>query len=56
MTAEVRIYIGGVHASDRPTVIKTLLGSCVGVCLYDPVARAGGAVQDPLRFGVHAMA
>jgi len=66
MTALVQIYIGGVHASDRPIVIKTLLGSCVGVCLYDPVARAGGmnhfmlprgggGVEDPLRFGVHAM-
>lgn len=66
MTAEVTIYIGGVHASERPTIIKTLLGSCVGVCLHDPIARVGGMnhfmlpgtggpVGDPLRFGVHAM-
>jgi len=66
MSAEVRIFIGGVHASDRPTVIKTLLGSCIGVCLHDPVAGVGGmnhfmlprgdgAGENALRFGVHAM-
>jgi chemotaxis receptor (MCP) glutamine deamidase CheD len=66
MSEEVRIYIGGVHASERPTVIKTLLGSCVGVCLHDPAAGVGGmnhfmlphgdgAGDDALRFGVHAM-
>jgi chemotaxis receptor (MCP) glutamine deamidase CheD len=66
MSDEVRIYIGGVHASDRPVVIKTLLGSCISVCLYDPAARVGGMNHfmlprgdgpgdDALRFGVHAM-
>jgi chemotaxis receptor (MCP) glutamine deamidase CheD len=63
---EVTLYIGGVHASGAPTVIKTLLGSCIAVCLWDPVRRAGGmnhfllpdgggAVTDLTRFGVHAM-
>jgi chemotaxis receptor (MCP) glutamine deamidase CheD len=64
----VTLYLGGVHASDEPIIIKTLLGSCVAVCLHDPVAHAGGmnhfmlprgqAEQgDPTatRFGVHAM-
>jgi chemotaxis receptor (MCP) glutamine deamidase CheD len=66
MSDEIRIYIGGVHASDRPMIIKTLLGSCIGVCLHDPVAGVGGmnhfmlprgeaAGDDALRFGVHAM-
>lgn len=66
---EVTIYIGGVHASAEPAVIKTLLGSCISVCLYDPVKRVGGmnhfmlprgagssgADADGTRFGVHAM-
>ncbi|MEK7446735.1 MAG: chemotaxis protein CheD [candidate division NC10 bacterium] len=66
---EVTIYIGGVHASAGPAVIKTLLGSCISVCLYDPVRRVGGmnhfmlprgagssgADADATRFGVHAM-
>lgn len=63
---EVTLYIGGVHASADATLIKTLLGSCIAVCLYDPVAQVGGMNHfmlphggadglDPTRFGVHAM-
>ena len=39
---EVTIYIGGVHVSPGPAVIKTLLGSCISVCLFDPIRRVGG--------------
>jgi chemotaxis receptor (MCP) glutamine deamidase CheD len=64
---EKSIYIGEVFASRQPTVIKTLLGSCIAVCLWDPVTRIGGmnhfllprslngSQDDPARFGVHAM-
>jgi chemotaxis receptor (MCP) glutamine deamidase CheD len=64
---EVTIYIGGVHASEEPTVIKTLLGSCIAVCLWDSVRGIGGMNHfmlprssgridgDAARFGVHAM-
>jgi chemotaxis protein CheD len=64
---EMTIYIGDVYASGEPTIIKTLLGSCVAVCLWDPERRIGGmnhfllprspngSVVDPARFGVHAM-
>jgi chemotaxis protein CheD len=38
----VRIHIGEYYASGRARVIYTLLGSCVAVCLYDPVRRVGG--------------
>ncbi len=64
----VTIYIGGVHVAQGPTLIKTLLGSCIAVCLWDPVTCVGGmnhfmlphgAVSgdgdDATRFGVHAM-
>ncbi len=63
----VTIYIGEVLATSEPTIIKTLLGSCVAVCLWDPTTRVGGmnhfllpralngAGDDPARFGVHAM-
>lgn len=65
--AERTIYIGEVLAVREPTIIKTLLGSCVAVCLWDPVAKVGGMnhfllprslsgpTDDPARFGVHAM-
>ncbi len=38
----ISIHIGGFHASKEPTVIDTLLGSCVAVCLYDHVVSIGG--------------
>ncbi|CAA9506352.1 MAG: Chemotaxis protein CheD [uncultured Sphingomonadaceae bacterium] len=64
--------IQGEHAvvSEPNTVITTLLGSCIAVCLQDPVARVGGMNHfllgepgpgDALgsaelqRYGVHAM-
>lgn len=37
-----RIDIGGVAVSSEALILRTLLGSCVTVCLYDPTARAGG--------------
>jgi chemotaxis receptor (MCP) glutamine deamidase CheD len=63
----VNIPIGGIYASLRPVAIRTILGSCVSACLYDPVLGAGGMnhymlpypsegdQQEPARYGVHAM-
>lgn len=64
--------IQGEHAvvSEPDTVITTLLGSCIAVCLQDPVARVGGmnhfllgepspdhkvGAADMQRYGIHAM-
>jgi chemotaxis protein CheD len=68
---EVVIHIGQVYATREPTIIKTVLGSCIAACLFDPVTRVGGmnhfmlpAPENPAtdghgpdvsRFGVHAM-
>jgi len=64
---EFSLYVGGVFASRTPANVRTILGSCIAVCLYDPVARVGGmnhfllpAAKDDdgfevARFGVHAM-
>ena len=38
----IRIHIGEYYASCRPVLISTLLGSCVAVCMFDPVSRIGG--------------
>ncbi|MBW7903558.1 MAG: chemotaxis protein CheD [Rhodocyclaceae bacterium] len=32
----------GAWAVERRRVLRTILGSCVAVCLFDPVARVGG--------------
>jgi chemotaxis protein methyltransferase CheR len=61
-----RLMAGDVKAGGGPLVLKTLLGSCVAACLFDPVAGVGGmnhfllpsgTEAGPLsnRFGVHAM-
>ena len=65
---EITLHVGGVHASAEPTVLKTLLGSCVAVCMWDPRTRIGGMnhfllpdggegrePDEATRFGVHAM-
>lgn len=63
---EVTLYLGDVHATPEPTVVKTLLGSCIAVCLYDPLRGVGGMNHFMLphsggedgastRFGVPAM-
>jgi chemotaxis receptor (MCP) glutamine deamidase CheD len=64
---EVRIYVGEIYASAQPAIIRTLLGSCVAACLWDPETQIGGmnhfmlprtgdgVTEDSPRFGVHAM-
>ncbi|HSB64828.1 MAG TPA: chemotaxis protein CheD [Thermoanaerobaculia bacterium] len=39
----VYLYPGELIATSDPSVISTVLGSCVCVCLLDPVTRSGGA-------------
>jgi chemotaxis protein CheD len=41
-TATVSVAIGQWAVAAAPVRIRTLLGSCVGVVLYDRVARVGG--------------
>lgn len=64
---EFSLYVGGVFASKAPVNVRTILGSCIAVCLYDPISKAGGMNHFLLpsakdddgfevqRFGVHAM-
>jgi chemotaxis protein CheD len=56
------LYPARIAVFDQPTPVMTILGSCVAVCLYDPIARAGGVAHyllpsgpecggNPWRFG-----
>ena len=36
------IHVGEIFVGIKPTEIVTVLGSCVGVCLYDKVEMIGG--------------
>jgi chemotaxis protein CheD len=57
--------IGGVRASAKPLVIRTVLGSCIAVCLFDACSGVGGMNHFMLpgrsdaaactRYGVNAM-
>lgn len=38
----VHLLPGDFYASNEPVIIRTLLGSCVAACLYDPVKRVVG--------------
>jgi chemotaxis protein CheD len=40
--AAVFLPPGSLHADRAPSTVTTVLGSCVAVCLFDPVTRAGG--------------
>jgi len=39
---QITINIGEYYASRHPAIIKTILGSCVAACLYDPINKVGG--------------
>ena len=51
---EVTLYLGDVHVAHEPTLVKTLLGSCIAVCLYDPLRAVGGMNHFMLPSGEHA--
>ncbi|MCT4610228.1 MAG: chemotaxis protein CheD [Pelagimonas sp.] len=64
----VNIIQGSYHiSSDETDILTTVLGSCVSVCLYDPVAKVGGMNHfllpksasgedaDNVRYGANAM-
>jgi chemotaxis protein CheD len=63
----VKIHIGQYFASRDPAIIYTVLGSCISVCFFDPIARIGGmnhilhtgeslfSSDDSARFGINAM-
>ncbi len=36
------LYPSTLFASKDPYVVQTILGSCVAICLWDPVAKIGG--------------
>jgi chemotaxis protein CheD len=36
------LYPAALFASKTPHMVTTILGSCVAVCIYDPIMRIGG--------------
>lgn len=65
---KIYLKIGEFYITQMPTVITTVLGSCVGVCLFETKERIGGLnhillpgkpdanyYNDSARYGVNAM-
>ncbi len=44
------LYPSAIIVSSRPTIIKTVLGSCVSVCMYDTKKKIGGINHFMLPF------
>lgn len=38
----VYVHPGQLYVASQSALVSTILGSCVAVCLWDPVARVGG--------------
>jgi len=36
------LYPSTIYASNSPSSVTTILGSCVAICLYDPILKIGG--------------
>ena len=42
MTGIINVGVAQVRNSSAPDVLRTILGSCVGICIYDRMAKVGG--------------
>lgn len=64
----ISVYLkpGELYVGSKPVVVKTVLGSCVAVCLYDTLHKIGGVnhyllpfsqndTQNPLNYGEHSI-
>lgn len=50
----INVGIADLGVSKAPDVLRTILGSCVGICLYDGEARIGGLshIMLPVHRGI----
>lgn len=42
MSEIITVGVAQVRTSSSPAVLRTILGSCVGICVYDRVKKIGG--------------
>ncbi len=38
----INVGIADLQVAPTPNILRTILGSCVGICLYDPEGKVGG--------------
>lgn len=65
---KLSLNIGQIIVTEYPSLISTVLGSCVSICLFSPEKKMGGMIhyalpyqfdhnlkEDPLRYGDQAI-
>ena len=38
----INVGVAQVKISSSPSILRTILGSCVGICIYDRIKKIGG--------------
>jgi chemotaxis protein CheD len=38
----INVGVAQVKSAENPTVLRTILGSCIGICIYDRMKKVGG--------------
>jgi chemotaxis protein CheD len=47
----INIGIADLKTAASPNILRTILGSCVGICIYDPEIKVGGLAHIMLPSG-----
>ncbi len=42
MQTLINVGVAKIEVATNPTVLRTILGSCIGICIYDRVKKIGG--------------
>lgn len=42
MQTLINVGVAQMEIATDPTILRTILGSCIGICIYDKVKKAGG--------------
>lgn len=50
MSEIITVGIAQMRIATSPAVLRTILGSCIGICIYDKVKKIGGMVHILLPF------
>ena len=46
----INIGIADMGVAASPNILRTILGSCVGICIYDPEVKVGGLAHIMLPY------
>ncbi len=51
MQSFTTVGVAQIHVDSNPAVLRTILGSCVGICIYDKTKKIGGLAHILLPKG-----